>query len=178
MKKETWKNIEGYDGIYQVSDRGRIKSLSRLHKIHHNYYVKCKTKILKQTTTKKGYLRIGLNKNNITKQFQVHRIVSIAFIPNVWNKPQINHKDGNKKNNYIKNLEWCNNSENQKHSFKFGLMNDRKGENHNLAKFTNKQILEIRKLYPQISGYKLAKIYNVHHATIYNIIHKKSWCHI
>lgn len=113
--KEIWKDIEGYEGLYQVSNFGKVKSL--------NYKRQNKVKILKPSQTGKGAFKgqgyLSLHLKN--KQFKVHRLVAEAFIPNKENKPQINHKDGNKLNNNSNNLEWCTNSENQKHAWKNGL---------------------------------------------------------
>ena len=108
--EEIWKDIKEYEGLYQVSNLGRIKSLPR------NGTVQV-VKILNPCKDTYGYLRIKLSKNNKAKKYQVHRLVAQAFIPNPENKPQVNHLDGNKLNNYYKNLEWCTNGENQIHSY-------------------------------------------------------------
>lgn len=108
MSKEIWKDIEGYEGLYQVSNLGRVKSKLR------------KGRILKPINTKK-YYSVILCKNSTTKEIYVHRLVAYAFIPNPQNKPFINHIDGNKQNNYVENLEWCTQSENCRHAYKIGL---------------------------------------------------------
>ena len=97
MKKELWKDIPEYEGLYQVSNYGRIKSL-------HNY--RGKGNIIKPKI-KNNYYQIGLRKNNIRKWFSIHRLVAENFILNSQNLPQVNHKDENKLNNYVDNLEWC-----------------------------------------------------------------------
>lgn len=109
---EIWKDIEEYEGLYKISNLGRVKSCKLIHK--------GKEKILRQSLTYKGYLQVCLSKNNKQKTFRVHRLVAKAFIPNISNKPQINHIDSNKQNNEISNLEWVDNGENQKHAFKYG----------------------------------------------------------
>ena len=100
MKKEylneIWKPIKGYEGLYEVSNFGRIKSLKF-----------GKERILKGSKDKYGYLQVVLSKNNKSKTFKVHRLVSEAFIPNPDNLPQVNHKDENPSNNNVNNLEWC-----------------------------------------------------------------------
>lgn len=114
---EEWKPIEGFEGIYEVSNLGRVKSLKRItDEIHH---IPCK--ILKPTTNKDGYVRVGMRKNK--KQFSktVHRLVAEAFIPNPNNLPEVNHLDGNKQNNRAENLSWCTAKQNQKHSLEMGL---------------------------------------------------------
>ncbi len=90
-----------------------------------------KERILRQKTTPKGYKIIILSKNNIHETLRISRLVAIHFIINKYNKPQVNHIDGIKTNNYVGNLEWVNNSENQKHAYKIGLNKQKSGaENH------------------------------------------------
>lgn len=104
---EIWKDIKGYEGFYQISNLGRVRSLDR--------YVNCligikalrKGKILTQNYNNKGYKRVSLCKNGKHKNFQVHRLVAEAFIPNPDHLPCINHKDEDKTNNHVDNLEWC-----------------------------------------------------------------------
>ena len=96
MKKEYWKPVVGYEGLYEVSNWGRVKSLKF-----------GKERILKQNQCMNGYYYVGLSKNGILKRYSVHRLVAEAFIPNLDNLPQVNHKDENKLNNVVSNLEWC-----------------------------------------------------------------------
>lgn len=104
--KEEWKDIKGYEGLYKVSNTGKIKSIGRW------IDRKCKgkrweeEKIMKLSLNKRGYQIVGLSKNGV-KLYQVHRLVAQAFIQNPNNYPQVNHKDENKQNNCIQNLEWC-----------------------------------------------------------------------
>lgn len=121
---EVWKDIPEYEGLYQVSNLGRVKSLPK----HYHQEM-----ILKNKLTKDGYHETTLYKNNKSKCIRTHRLVAIAFIPNPNNKPQINHIDGNKLNNNVNNLEWCTNRENIDHSLKTGLQNH-KGKNNPKAK--------------------------------------------
>ena len=100
---EEWKPIEGYEGLYEISNFGRVKSIDR---IGHGGR-KLKGRILKQAKNNCGYLVIDLDKHGKRKQFRVHRLVASAFIPNPNNYPIINHKDENKLNNHVNNLEWC-----------------------------------------------------------------------
>lgn len=106
---EIWKDIKGFEGKYQVSNFGRVKSLERLRKGKCNSFVKVKEKILKGKIDKDGYIEYALccGKHNKMKCYKAHRLVADAFIPNPDNLPQINHKDENKMNNYVDNLEWC-----------------------------------------------------------------------
>lgn len=114
--EEIWKDIKGYEGLYQVSNLGRVKSLDKII-VTIDRKNRCqKEKILKLQISKYGYNVITLWNNNISKQFKVHRLVAIAFIPNPNNLPQINHIDEDKLNNKIDNLEWCTALENNHHS--------------------------------------------------------------
>lgn len=111
--EEIWKDIKGYEGIYQVSNLGNVKSL--------NFHREKKEKLLKPKLTKDGYFETTLFKEGKCKFIRTHRLVAMAFIENPLNKKEINHKDGNKLNNNISNLEWVTSSENQKHAYKLGL---------------------------------------------------------
>lgn len=112
--KEIWKDVVEFEGLYQVSNYGRIKSLS--NRSNHKEQI-----IMKQNINNKGYMQLTLCKNRKQITKKVHRIVAEAFIPNPNNLPQVNHKDGNKQNNNVDNLEWCTNSYNQLHANKMGL---------------------------------------------------------
>ena len=124
---EIWKDIEGYEGLYQVSNKGRIKSLNRIDSRGR----KVNEKILSSKPNNKGYLRVHLYKNGKRKPFSVHRLVAIAFIPNPNNLLEVNHKDENKENNTVDNLEWCD----RKYNANYGSRNERasvsnKGKKH------------------------------------------------
>lgn len=104
--KEEFRDITGYEGLYQASDLGRIKSLERKVKTKNGYRI-VREKILKTSKDKNGYLLVNLHKNNKMKTHRVHRIIAQTFIPNHENLPQINHIDENTTNNSVNNLEWC-----------------------------------------------------------------------
>ena len=122
--EEIWKDIEGYEGLYQVSNYGRVKSLPKIHKTTKNYnklgYI-TKEKILRQRKTQRGYFLVTLYKDQKGKSLYVHRLVANMFILNKDNKPCINHKNGDKKDNKVTNLEWCTYSENMIHAYATGL---------------------------------------------------------
>lgn len=118
MKK--WKDVEGYEGLYQVSDEGEVKSLK--------YRGSNKEYILSNRKVTKGYMQVILWKNRKSKTFMVHRLVAQAFIPNPNNYPQINHKDEDKTNNKVENLEWCTNEYN--HNYGTGNIRRGGGLNH------------------------------------------------
>lgn len=112
--REIWKNIEGYEGLYQVSNLGRIKRLERYYYCGHRNEQKkyIPEQIMRPYITTKGYVRIDLSNGGVRKRFLIHRLVATAFLPNPKNLPQVNHKDENKTNNCADNLEWCTNDYN------------------------------------------------------------------
>lgn len=118
-KNEFWKDIPGYEGIYQVSNYGRVKSLDRTiektnGEVHH-----LTGKILNINVRKDdGTNLVYLWKNNKGHTFLLHRLVASCFIPNPENKPEINHIDGNRSNNSVTNLEWVTRSENMLHNYR------------------------------------------------------------
>jgi hypothetical protein len=112
-----WRDIKDYDNLYQVNEFGDVKSLEHTN----NRGILRKECILSIRLTDRGYNRVVLYNNGVSKSFMVHRLVATAFINNPNNKPQVNHINGNKLDNKVENLEWVTISENQKHAFKIGL---------------------------------------------------------
>lgn len=108
--EEVWKDIAGYEGLYQVSNLGRVKSLKKFNVNTGEY--EGRVKLLKATYNRRGYPVVTLIDRTIRKGKTIHRLVAQAFIENPHNLPQVNHKDENKKNNNASNLEWCDNSYN------------------------------------------------------------------
>lgn len=108
--KEIWKDIKGYEGLYQVSNLGRVKSLKRKSRPYE--------KILVPLVTNKDYLCVNLYKNNKNKKFLIHRLVAKEFLKNEKLLPQVNHKDENTHNNNVNNLEWCDSSYNNNYGTK------------------------------------------------------------
>lgn len=127
-QEEIWKDVEGYEGLYQVSNLGNVK---RIRFINKNVNV-IRERSKAQKIRKDGYLEVALYKNSNGKSIQVHRLVAKAFIPNPENKPQVNHIDGNKQNNNVENLEWVSISENALHSARQLRKNVRKVEQYDL----------------------------------------------
>ena len=122
--EEIWKDVQGYEGYYQVSNLGRVKSLKRHAPYDTKYGKRAKyvnEKILAETEAHNGYSRVHLRTETTNMNKLIHRLVAETFIPNPLNKPQINHIDGNKKNNCVSNLEWATQSENMQHAFRTGL---------------------------------------------------------
>ena len=119
--EEIWKDIPSYEGYYQVSTLGNFRSLPRTVKYKSSGTRKYPGKPLLTETAKDNYQRIVLMKEGVKTRYQAHRLIALVFIPNPENKPFINHKDGNKSNNKVENLEWCTASENMVHADMTGL---------------------------------------------------------
>ena len=120
---EKWLDIKGYEGLYQVSNLGEVKSLERFRKNHTKNQI-VEEKIRKTRKDVQGYLLLDLYKNNVPKTIRVHRLVAEAFIPNIDNKETVNHIDGDKSNNAVENLEWSSFKEQNVHFYKNKLKSD------------------------------------------------------
>lgn len=113
---EIWKDIKGYEGLYQVSNFGNIKSLRKWNGARGKHFYESCERILTPTDNGYGYCIVCLVKNHFRKNYYVHRLVAEAFIENPYGYPQINHKDYNRKNNNVDNLEWCTSKQNTQYS--------------------------------------------------------------
>ena len=150
---------------YEISPDGIIRNI--------------KTKKIKsQYIGSTGYYMITISHNNKSKPHRVHRLLMITYKENPKNYKEINHIDGNKLNNSIDNLEWCDHLANMKHAFMMGLTNNT-GEKNGMAKLRSENIPVIRKLLNDgLSQYKIAKIFNVSRSTIMNIKNRGQWKHV
>lgn len=123
---ELWKDIKNYEGIYQVSNLGRIKTLDKYVNCLYEQKRLIKSREIKTFKNNSGYYIVSLYQNNKSKKFLVHRLVAEAFIPNLNNKKEVNHIDGNKENNCVDNLEWVTKSENELHASEKGFTKKQK----------------------------------------------------
>jgi len=142
--EEIWKEIKGYEGQYEISSHGNVRSLDRVitgYSQGRSCFIKGRVK--KQYDTN-GYLGLSLCKDGFNRSFRTHRVVAEAFIPNPENKPEVNHKDGVKTNNRVENLEWNTHSENIKHAHNTGLKRNALGENHFRSTASNKLVVELK----------------------------------
>lgn len=121
---ELWKDVKGYDGKYQVSNLGNVRSVDRTFTNACGVVVTRKGTILKPRVNRNGYMRVTMHKGGKVNTEVIHRCVAVAFIPNPEELPQVNHKDGNKRNNNVSNLEWCTSMENMHHAAQKGLRNN------------------------------------------------------
>jgi hypothetical protein len=162
--KEKFVSISGYEGLYKIAKTGEIYSVLR-------------NKTLKHQTQSNGYKTVNLWKDKKVKTCTIHRLIAQAFIPNPNNKPVINHKNLNKADNSIENLEWCSHSENIKHAKDNGLG---VGEKNGNSKLTKEQVLEIREKYKfrKYTHIMLGNEYGVRENYIQRIVAKQVWKHI
>jgi len=176
---EIWEDIEEYEGLYQVSDHRRVKSLERVITRSNGSKQTIPERILKPCKDKDGYHRVILCKNLKKKNYAVCRLVAKAFIPNPENKPQVNHINGIKDDDRAENLEWCTVSENIKQAFETGVK-CQKGDNNNYAKLNKYNVQHIRGMYAEgtHTHQQLADMFGVDRVHITKIINRKTWADI
>ncbi|PHE75181.1 endodeoxyribonuclease [Bacillus wiedmannii] len=177
------KDIEGYEGLYEITEDGRVfrkeRTVKTTKKNGQIYNQKLKRLELKQQVIKCGYLSVHLFKNGKVKFIQIHRLVAQTFIPNLGNKPQVNHINGIKTDNCVSNLEWVTRSENLKHAFANELLIAKRGTEHTLSKLNDNDIREIRKMSANgISKMQISKEFNVSRSLISHIVSRKRWKHV
>ncbi|UBH21594.1 NUMOD4 motif-containing HNH endonuclease [Macrococcus armenti] len=124
--EEIWKPANGYEGYYEVSNKGRLRSVERKVTYKDGRTFKYKSRLIKGRLDQKGYVLYGLNVSGKKSSKRIHRIVAEAFIPNPYNKETVNHIDGNKENNHVDNLEWATYSENTRKAYEIGLFEQSK----------------------------------------------------
>jgi len=172
LENEIWKDIQEYEGVYMVSNKGRVKSCERLRHPTKKYpNTKLKSKILSQGNNK-GYLKTTLCKEGKMYFYPTHRLVAMAFIPNIHNKREVNHINGIKTDNNVENLEWVTSSENKIHGFKNNFYNQ-KGELNNYSKLKKNDVEKILQMLGEKSVSEISKAFEVSDGTIYRIINGK-----
>jgi hypothetical protein len=181
-KIKIWKPVVGYENSYKVSDAGDVIGLDRFVQ-NGNRIIHRKGKVMNKTIHHKGYEKVSLSmvENGKTKQraFFVHRLVATAFILNPENKEQVNHKDGDKLNNCLENLEWVTNFENMEHAKRNHLNLKAKGESHGMSKLTTIIVSDIKnRLAKNELNKDIAKIYGVDPTTVSDIKRGKIWKHV
>ena len=175
---EIWKDVVGYEGLYQVSNMGRVRSLDRIESVGSHTRPR-KGRILRQSLATNGYLFVRLCKNNHYTNKRINRLVAETFIPNSDSTLVVDHIDGNKLNNRLDNLEWCTQSENSVRAFEMGLRKSQKGESHGRVKLSDEDVKYIRMSYipydKEFGCHGLAKKYNVSPGHICSIIKGVYW---
>lgn len=181
---EEWRDVPGYEGKYQVSNFGNVKTLTRIVTEHRRSYIR-QGKILNKyySGEKIGYYKVKLyNGDRTFKSAPVHRLVAEVFIGNPNNYLEINHIDGNPKNNHVSNLEFCTKEQNVKHAYDTGLKRKENyvGEACVFSKLTEEQVLAIRKEYAEGNVFQitLGRKYNTTTTNINMIVNRNTWKHV
>lgn len=176
-QEEIWKDIPNYEGYYQVSTFGRVKSMPKWLNIKKGQR-QTKEIIIANTNNGTGYLICSLSKDGKRKSILTHRLVALTFIENKDKTKEVNHIDGNKKNNFASNLEWVTRQENIDHSW------DKKltkciGETHHSSVLNNNIVREIRSEYSagNYTTQQLANKFNINRRTIWNVVERHTWNH-
>ena len=178
---EVWKDLTNYEGLYKVSNLGRLKSLDRDIEVTGKYLgrvMRAKGVLLKGTLTAGGYLRSTVVNSGKRKSHLIHRLIALTFIPNPENKPYVNHINGIKSDNRVVNLEWVTHRENIKHAFDTGL--NPRGENHSRSKLSEADVLNICTLLEsgRLRHREIAIIYGVKEGAISSIKLGRTWNHL
>ena len=175
---ETWRDVAGYESVYEVSDLGRVRSHDRVVDGPRGQQG-IKGRIMRLRLLH-GYQKIDLCQNSLSKSFFVHRLVVAAFIGPCPVGKEVNHVDGNKLNNRPSNLEFLTHLENMQHAYRNGLIVARLGVDSSRAKHTDKDVLDIRAAYAAggVTQRKLAEKYGVSHVNISLIVNRKQWSHL
>lgn len=178
---EEWKDVPGYPNI-QASNMGRIRKTDRLIESNNQfkkdrYTFLIKGHISKGSVNSYGYPTVSIYKN---KQARVHRLVAAAWLPNPNNYPQVNHKNGIKTDNSVENLEWCDNSHNQRHKFATGLCPILRGTDKYFSKLNEAAVIDIRNNYngKEFDLMYFSKKYNVSRTVVSKTKRREMWKHV
>jgi YesN/AraC family two-component response regulator len=179
---EQWKDLMGYEGYYQVSNHGRVRSLDRAVPHARHGKINIKGKLMKKSRRPNGYEQVKLRQHGIKNyQARVHTLVLLMFegLPPTT-EHECNHKNGIRHDNHIKNLEWVTRSENMKHAYDILGKDAQKGGENGNSKLTKNSVLEIRKLHltGNYTQQKLGKMFGISHVNVGSIVHRETWRHI
>jgi len=169
-----WEDVPGYEGIYIASPTGIVKSVDRVVETPYKKGMTRRRKLkgiqLKANINSSGYASIVLQNNGARESTFIHRVIAKTFIPNPDNKKCVNHKNGNKLDNRVENLEWCTYAENHDHALDTDL-NWYKGENHRKSQFKDNEIVIMRRLKNYLSAESTAKVFNTTDKYV-----RRVWC--
>lgn len=175
---EIWRDVVNFEGFYEVSNYGNVRSVDREIKYEDGRVYSYKSKILSFNNTKQGYYSAHLYKNCVRKNRKVHIIVAETFLPNPLGLTDVNHKDGNKLNNHVDNLEWTSRLQNMQHGFSTGLINNT-GTNHGNNIYSDEQIIHVKRLLVLRRPHKeIEAVTGVKKGTIEQISQGRQWTHL
>lgn len=172
---QSWRDVSGYQGLYQVNGLGQVRSLEREVRYKNGRTHIHKASPLKPLKQHNGYFRVCLQKSGEPKYYFVHRLIAREFLGDLPLGYQVNHKDGNKGNNNILNLEYVTPSQNKFHAYSTGLQKPRRGSKHHNAKLTAEQAIEIKSLLGKISQKEIAAMFKISPSSVGDIKHGRTW---
>ena len=172
MTVEEWKDVVGYEGLYQVSSLGRVKRLVG--------YQCCVERVLKPGKRRDGYLQVALYRDGKATNKRVHRLVAKAFLGDAPEGYEVNHRNGDKADNRAENLEWVTASENRKHTYRVLGKTGPIGETNGRSNRTRREVVEIRKLWAtdKYTQVELSEMFGVPPYDISRIVNRKRWKHV
>lgn len=178
---EQWKPVPGWEGSYEVSDHGRVRSVLRQTAHRSVGTITRQPQMRKASVNKHGYLTVHLSRTvdgkRTEKTAKIHRLVALAFLGNPPDDAlQVNHKNGDKLCNVVSNLEWVTHSENAAHAVSLGLLYTARGTTHRLAKLDDEKVRQIRR--DRRSQVAIARSYGVSSGLIAHIKAGKAWAHV
>ena len=178
FKMENWKEIKGYEGLYECSTHGRVRTVARIVKCKNGTLKSLSQRILTPHFNSNGYLWVFLHKEGVRRFWLIHRLIALTFVANPDNKPFVNHKSGVKTDNVPHLLEWSTRKENVAHAFKTGLMSHA-GEKNSQSKLTAQDVLEIRRLFATgVTRRDLATRFQISYSRIRDVINRNCWLEI
>lgn len=176
---EVWKPVLGYEGVYEVSNLGRVRSLDRQVANRWGTTRSVPGTIRTIAVKREGYCFVNLFCKQRAKPMYVHRLVALAFLPNPEGLPQVNHLDGDKSNNRVDNLEWCDASQNCQHAVDQQLYESVRGEDSPSSKLTESDVIRIRQLHSDGMLQKdIAARFGVGRKAITKIVNRQRWKHV
>lgn len=173
MSKEEWRDVDGYEGVYRVSSRGRVMRVA-------GGMGAIPGRVLRPQRAGRGYLQVILCVNCRVETKKVHRLVAEAFLPRPPGCNEVNHKNGDKTDNRVENLEWVTHSQNLKHAHRVLGVKAVRGEAHGCSKLTRHDVKKIRRLYAagNHTYQELGEMFGVASPTIGQIVRREHWKHI
>ncbi len=176
--QEQWRPVPEFEGIYEASNQGRVRSLDRIVSRSDGAKQPWRGRVLKGTLDPWGYPCVTLHRSGKSYTRRVHRVIAATWFGPRGEDIQINHIDGDKANNAIRNLEYVTQSENVQHAYANGMMARERGEAHHMAKLTDDDVRLIRHLAGAVSHRKLARRFGVSKGNITFIVQGRTWRHL
>lgn len=176
LPQEQWKSIPGFEGFYEISSFGRVRSLERTMKNKHGTSSRVPAIMLRPDFGQDGYARVSLHCDGMLRRESVHRLVARQFLDGIHERRQVNHKDGNKQNNRADNLEWVTARENVLHAWRMGLCMPVAGEQNGNSKLSERDVAIVMSAAARdVPSREISRVFNITEAAVSAIIRGKSW---